>query len=373
MRRDRALLFTADAATHAERRIFGCAIAPLTAPWLEYAITPATGSSMSRFTAAFVGHRDEWEVERLRSGVPGDVDVTTVPVQPAETVQERGIELALNAEVIIPWRFRITPEVIASPRLKMVQALSAGTDFYPKKELHERGVLMAGNSGANSVAVSEMTIMLMIGASRHVQEQIRNLHSGNYHGDFFDTWEQYHEITGKRIGIIGLGKIGSKVARRLRGWDCEIVYHDRLEIDPEVEKFADAKRVSLDELLSTSDVVSVHVPLTENSRGMIGDEEFAKMKPTAVYVSTCRGPVTDEAALIRALENGAIAAAGLDVTEIEPVEEDNPLLQMRNVFMTPHLAGSAIEAREKALDNAAHNITLLSQGKQPRGLIDPFE
>lgn len=328
---------------------------------------------MAKFTAAFIGYRDDWEIERVRSGVPDDVQVIGTPLQPAETLPERAEEIIPNAEVVIPWRFRIGPQHASLERLKMVQVLSAGTDYLPKKELHEHGVLVAGNNGSNSAAVSEMTVMLIVGANRHVQEQIRNIQSGKYHGDFFDTWEQYQEITGKRIGIIGLGKIGSKVARRLQGWDCEIVYYDKLEVDPEVELFANAKRVSLDELLSTSDIVSVHVPLTENSRGMISDAEFAKMKPSAVYVSTCRGPVTDESALIKALENGAIAAAGLDVTEIEPIEADNPLLQMRNVFMTPHLAGSTKEARQKAVDNAARNITLLSQGKQPNGLIDPFE
>ncbi|MDA0233121.1 MAG: 2-hydroxyacid dehydrogenase [Chloroflexi bacterium] len=328
---------------------------------------------MSKITAAFLGYRDEWEIERIRSAVPDDVEVVGVPQDPIETVQERGAELALAAEVVVPWRFRVTPELAESPRLRLVQVLSAGTDYLPKKELHEHGVLVAGNNGANSVAVAEIAIMLMVGANRHAQEQIRNLQSGKYHGDFFETWEQYHEITGKRVGIIGLGKIGSKVAKRLQGWDCEVVYHDRLEINPDVETEAHAKRVSLDELLSTSDIISVHVPLTENSRGMIGDGEFAQMKESAIYVSTCRGPVTDEAALIRALENGAIAGAGLDVTEIEPIDQDNPLLKMRNVFMTPHLAGSSIEAREKAVDNAARNIALLSQGKQPQGLIDPFE
>ncbi len=328
---------------------------------------------MAKFTAAFLGYRDEWEIERMRSAVPADVDVVGIQKDSVESEFERCLELANNAEVIIPWRFRITPDLASAPRLKLVQALSAGTDSLPKKELHEHGVLVAGNQGANSVAVAEMTVMLIVGANRHAQEQIRNLHSGEYHGDFFETWEDYQEITDKRIGIIGLGRIGSKVARRLQGWDCEIVYYDKLEVDPEVEKFANAKRVSLDELLSTSDIICVHVPLTENSRGMIGDEEFAKMKPNAVYVSTCRGPVTDETALIKALENGAIAGAGLDVTEIEPIEPDNPLLKMRNVFMTPHLAGSTIEARQKAIDNAARNITLVSQGKQPGGLIDPFE
>lgn len=328
---------------------------------------------MAKFTAAFLGYRDEWEIERVRSGVPEEVEVVGIPKDSVDAEMEHCIELANNAEVVIPWRFRVTPDLAKSTRLKLVQALSAGTDMLPKKELHENGILVAGNQGANSVAVSEITIMLMVGANRHAREQVRNLDSGKYHGDFFDTWEQFHEIDGKRVGIIGLGKIGSKVARRLQGWDCEVVYYDKLEIDPEVEKFASAKPVSLDELLATSDIISVHVPLTENSRGMISDAEFARMKSTAVYVSTCRGPVTDEEALIKALQNGAIAGAGLDVTEIEPIEEDNPLLNMRNVFMTPHLAGSSIEAREKALDNAARNITLLSQGKQPGGLIDPFE
>lgn len=328
---------------------------------------------MAKTTAAFLGYRDEWEIERLRSAVPEDVEIVGVPQDPVDTLLERAGDLIFNAEVIVPWRLRITPEHAESERLKLVQVLSAGTDYLPKKDLHDHGVLVAGNHGANSVAVSEITIMLMVGANRHAQEQIRNLHAGEYHGDFFKEWEQFHEITGKRVGIIGLGKIGSKVAKRLQGWDCEVVYHDKLEIDPEVETEAHAKRVSLEELLSTSDIISLHVPLTENSRGMISDAEFAQMKETAIYVSTCRGPVTDEAALIRALENGAIAGAGLDVTEIEPIELDNPLLNMRNVFMTPHLAGSSIEAREKALDNAAHNITLLSQGKQLHGLIDPFE
>jgi phosphoglycerate dehydrogenase-like enzyme len=257
--------------------------------------------------------------------------------------------------------------------LKLVQALSAGTDYLPKKELHKRGVLVAGNYGANSVAVAEMTVALIVGAYRHLQEQVRNLHAEKYHGDFFDTWENYHELTDKRVGIIGLGRIGSKVAQRLQGWGCEVVYHDKVEISPEIEKLANAKRVPFEELIATSDVICLHVPLTDNSRHMIGDDEFAKMKPTSVIVSSCRGPVIDEAALIRALESNAIAGAGLDVTEIEPIEADNPLLNMRNVFMTPHLAGSSIEAREKALDNAAHNISRLAEGKQPRGVIDPFE
>ena len=328
---------------------------------------------MPKFTAAFIGYRDEWEIERIRSKVPDGVEVVGVPQEPLDTLPQRGEQMARNAEVVIPWRFPIKAEIAEGGRLKLVQALSAGTDYLPKKELHTRNVLVAGNFGSNSVAVAEYTVMLIVGAYRHMQEQIRNMHSGKYHGDFFETWENYHELTDKRVGIIGLGRIGSKVGQRLQGWGCEVVYHDKVEISPEIEKLANAKRVTMDELLRTSDVVCLHVPLTENTRGMISDDEFAKMKPTSIIVSSCRGPVIDEAAMIRALENGAIAGAGLDVTEIEPIPQDNPLLKMRNVFMGPHLAGSSVEARYKALDNAAFNIGQVFQGKSPRGLIDPFE
>jgi phosphoglycerate dehydrogenase-like enzyme len=328
---------------------------------------------MAKITAAFLGYRDEWELQRIRSRAGEGNEVNGVQMEPVETLGERGAELAKTANVIIPWRFPVSAELAAEGHLKLVQALSAGTDYLPKMELHKKGIMVAGNHGANSVAVAEYTVMLMVGALRHMQEQIRNLHSGKYHGDFFEKWESFHELTGKRVGIIGLGKIGSRVAMRLQGWGCEVVYHDKVEIDPAVEAEAKARRVPLEELLATSDIVTIHVPLTENSRGLISDDELASMKPTAVLVNTCRGPVVDEKALIRALENGAIAGAGLDVTEIEPIEEDNPLLQMRNVFMGPHLAGSSIEARQKALDNAGENISRLSQGRQPLGLIDPFE
>lgn len=329
---------------------------------------------MPKITAAFLGYRDEWEIEHVRGNTPDSVEIIGTPIDPTDTLIDRSFEAAANADVIIPWRFRFTGEDVARfPNLKLVQALSAGTDYLPKKELHERGIMVAGNHGSNSVAVAEMTVALIVGAYRHLQEQIRNIHAGKYHGDFFETWESYHELTGKRVGIIGLGQIGSKVAQRLQGWGCEVVYHDKVEVSPEVETLANATRVPLDELLSTSDVICLHVPLTENTRGIISDDEFAKMKPTSVIVSSCRGPVIDESALIRALENETIAGAGLDVTEIEPIESDNPLLNMRNVFLTPHLAGNSIEARQKAVNNASINITRLSEGKKPIGLIDPFE
>jgi D-3-phosphoglycerate dehydrogenase len=131
--------------------------------------------------------------------------------------------------------------------------------------------------------------------------------------------------------------------------------------------------VSLDELLQTSDVVTIHTPLTDRTRGMIGAAQIGLMKPTAVLVNTARGPIVDEAALIEALQRGAIGGAGLDVTATEPLPADSPLVGMDNVFLTPHLAGLTLEARQKALTFAAENANRLCAGESPLGVVDPFE
>ncbi|MEX0762823.1 MAG: NAD(P)-dependent oxidoreductase [Dehalococcoidia bacterium] len=324
---------------------------------------------MAKINVAFIGYRDDWEIERLRSGAPPDVEVAGLPM---DSPEDEGRKLAANADMIIPWRFPVTAEMVKpGSRLKLVQALSAGTDYLPVNALADRGVVVAGNHGSNAIPVAEYAVMLIIAANRQLARQVRQVNSGEYNQGFFESWEQFHEIAGKRVGIIGLGQIGSRVAKRLAGWECEIVYHDIAEIDPKVEEATGAKRVSLEELLRTSDSVTLHVPLDVSTRGMISDDEFSLMKPTACIVNTCRGPVIDEAALIRALRAGAIAGAGLDVTEIEPIEPDNPLLSMDNVFMGPHLAGLSVEARERALDFALHNASRLAAGLAPEGIVAP--
>ncbi len=131
--------------------------------------------------------------------------------------------------------------------------------------------------------------------------------------------------------------------------------------------------MSLDELMQIGDVITIHTPLTDKTRGMIGAAQIGQMKPTVVLVNTGRGPVVDETALIAALQSGAIASAGLDVTETEPIPPDSPLLQMDNVFLTPHLAGLTLEARQKALSFVAENANRLAAGEQLLGVVDPFE
>jgi phosphoglycerate dehydrogenase-like enzyme len=324
---------------------------------------------MANFKVALLGYRDEWELERLRAGAPEGVDVVGTPIGSNRDVNEA---VAVDADVILPWLGSFDLDMgRKATHLKMVQALSAGTDYLPVAELAEMGILVANNGGANSVAVAEHAVMLMVSAYRQAHTQMNQIYDGKYIGDFWEIWEQIHEISGKRVGIIGLGTIGSRVAKRLQGWECEVVYHDIKDFDDEYVSAANATRVPLDELLSTADVVTVHVPLDRSTRGMLSDREFGLMKPTAIVVNTCRGPVIDETALISALDDEQIAGAGIDVTEIEPIPEENGLKHRRNVTLTPHLAGLSIEAREKALDWAIANASRLAAGQDPGAVILP--
>lgn len=328
-------------------------------------------TTSKKATLVILGYREGWELERLKSKAPANVEVIGVKQGAAP---EEFAKAAAQATILVPWgrAFQVTPEWAAKQKnLKLVQALSAGVDYLPVRELAELGINVANNRGANAVAVAETAVILAVAAYRHLSKQFKQLQEGKYAQGFFESWEKYHELTGKRVGIIGLGQIGSRVAKRLAGWECEIVYHDIVPIDPALEKACNAKKVTLDDLLKTSDVITLHVPLTVQSRHMISDREFGIMKPGAVLVNTCRGPVVEEAALIRALKSGKIAGAGLDVTEIEPVPMDNPLINMENVFMLPHLAGMSIEAREKALDNALNNASLIASGKPPLSVVPP--
>ncbi len=254
--------------------------------------------------------------------------------------------------------------------LKLVQTFSAGTDYVDKAALAELGIDVANNGGANAVAVAEHAIGLMFSTNRKLDVQIESVKAGTWMAIGGDRTE-FHTLVGKRIGIIGLGRIGSRVAKRLAGWECDLVYHDVIEHDAEYVAATAATRVELDELISTCDIITLHVPLDRVTRHMMSDREFEMMKPTAILINTCRGPVVDENALIRALEAKEIFAAGLDVTEIEPIEADNPLPTMENVVVTPHLATRAIESELNASQFTMENVGRVVKGEGADWIVKP--
>ncbi len=255
--------------------------------------------------------------------------------------------------------------------LKLVQTFSAGTDYIDKAALAELGVDVANNGGANAVAVAEHAIGLMFSTNRKLDVQIQSVKDGTWMNGVEGDRAEFHTLVGKRIGIVGLGRIGSRVAKRLAGWECELVFHDVVEHDDEYIAATGAKKVDFDELVSTCDIITLHVPHDRVTEHMMSDREFEMMKSTAILINTCRGPVVDENALIRALEAKEIFAAGLDVTEIEPIEADNPLPNMENVVVTPHLATRAIESEWNAAQFTMENAGRVVRGEGADWIVKP--
>ena len=256
----------------------------------------------------------------------------------------------------------------AGSGLKLVQLISAGYDRIDVGAAKKAGVPISNNGGSNSVAVAEHTLMLILAVYKKMAFHHINVTHGKWRvGDFAAT--RTYELAGKTLGIVGLGNIGKKVARRAAAFDMDVRYHDIKRLTEDEEDALGVRFALFTELLRAADVVSLHVPLDDSTRKMLGAREFAMMKPTAILVNTCRGPVVDEDALHRALTEGQIAAAGLDVMVEEPPAPNHPLLALPNVTLTPHSAGPTWENWTARFRNGFDNIQRVAAGDKPRWVI----
>ncbi len=260
----------------------------------------------------------------------------------------------------------------ATPKLKLVQLLSAGYDRVDIEAARKAGVPVANNGGANAIAVAEHTLMLILAVEKKLVRFHIDVVAGKWRvGDHAQS--RVHELPGKLLGIVGLGNIGKKVARRAAAFDLRIQYYDIARLTEDQEDALGLRFVLLDELLRTSDVVSLHVPLTDVTRNMISTRELGLMKPEAILINTCRGPVVDEAALQRALTERTIAGAGLDVLVDEPPAPGHPLFSLPNVTLTPHSAGPTWENWTARFRNGFDNIQRVAAGGRPRWVIPELE
>jgi phosphoglycerate dehydrogenase-like enzyme len=253
-------------------------------------------------------------------------------------------------------------------RLKLVQVLSAGYDRVNIAGARAARVPICSNGGANSVAVAEHAIMLMLAVYRKLVLYHQNVAAGRWMQGVPRT-EDVFELEGKTVGLVGLGNIGQQVAKRLRGFDVQVIYYDVFRRTPEEEAQFNAQYVPLETLLETADVVSLHVPLNHDTQGMIDARALARMKPKAILINTCRGEVVQEEALIDALRQGRILAAGLDTQAKEPADPDNPLLTLPNVTLTPHSAGPTVDSFRKRFHNGYANIQRVASGQPPLWVI----
>jgi glyoxylate reductase len=251
----------------------------------------------------------------------------------------------------------------AAPRLRVVANVAVGYNNIDVPACAERGVVVTNTPGVLTEATADLTMALILMSTRRLGEGERLIRSGEpwKWGMFMLLGSSIH---GRRLGIVGMGAIGIAVAERAKAFGMEIVYHNRSEVASEIEQRLAARLVGLDELLATSDVVSLNCPYTPETHHLIDADALRRMRSSAYLVNTARGPIVDEAALVEALQRGEIAGAGLDVFEHEP-EVHPGLLELDNAVLVPHLGSATVETRDAMAILAARNVAQVLAGDEP--------
>lgn len=301
----------------------------------------------------------------LIAPAPPSWDVTVAPID--APVPDK-IAKAQTADFLILFPGVIEEEVVRSaPDLRLIQLVSAGFDRMPMDLCREMNIPVANNGGTNSIDVAEHTLALILGLYRLLPQMDQNVRRNAWKG--IDSGQATRTINGKRVGIIGLGNIGQRVARLLAPFGVDLLYADAFPQPPEVEEELSVTRVDLDELLQRSDIVTLHVPLNEATHHLIGPRELGMMSREALLINTCRGPVVDETALTLALEEGKIRGAGLDVLDQEPPDPDNPLLTFENVLLSPHIAGVTRDTWRRRGEFIFENLARVWAGEEPEARV----
>jgi glyoxylate reductase len=296
-------------------------------------------------------------------------DITVLHERPPE--RDELIEAVPGATGILSTATeRIDGEIMdaAGESLQVVANMAVGYDNIDVEAAGERGVVVTNTPGVLDETTADVAFMLMLAAARRLGEGERLLRAGKW-----EWWGPKQlrglDVWGKKLGILGMGRIGQAVARRARGFGMEILYHNRSR-NKDAEEELGARYLELQDLLGESDFISIHTPLTDETRHLIGAEELERMKPEAVLVNTSRGPVVDEGSLADALENGRIFAAGLDVYEEEPKVHPK-LLELENVVLAPHIGSASMETRDRMATLAADNLRAVLRGEQPKTPVEP--
>ncbi len=267
------------------------------------------------------------------------------------------LEIVSRADAIMAAGTFVTAEMIAqAPRLKLIQKWGIGVDKIDLEAARRAGVTVAITAGATSIPVSEHTLMLMLATSRRLPLAHRSLQEGKWIAS--DLRTVCAKLDGKTVGLFGFGNIARFVAKRLSGFDVNILYHSRTRLDPAIEQQFNVRYVDFDTLLAQSDILSLHAPLTDQTKHLFNTKTFNKMKRGAMLINTARGELIDETALVEALRSGQLSSAGLDTFEGEPPRADHPLLHMDQVVATPHSAGGVYDNVPHIVGHMFRNIEL---------------
>lgn len=271
---------------------------------------------------------------------------------------EEARERTKDADVIVLNKVQVNEQTIGdAEHLKLVCVTATGTNNLDKEYLDKRGIAWRNVAGYSTESVAQHTFAMLFYLLEKLPYYDNYVKSEKYVNDvsFTHFAKAFHELSGKTYGIIGLGNIGRRVADIAKAFGCHVIYFSTSGRNNQ----QGYERVSFDELLAQSDIVSIHAPLDKNTMGLMNKEAFAKMKPSAILLNVGRGPIINEADLAEALKNNTIAAAGLDVLSVEPMQPDNPLRKIKDserLLITPHIAWAGVEARKRLMDIILNQI-----------------
>jgi glyoxylate reductase len=265
---------------------------------------------------------------------------------------------------------KIDAEVMdAAPRLKVISNYAVGYDNIDVPAATQRGILVCNTPGVLTETTADLAWALLMAGARKIAQGDVFARSGKWR-----TWGPMlflgYDVHNATLGIVGLGRIGAEMAKRAKGFSMRILYHDANR-RPDLESELGVEYVTLEELLAEADFITLHCPLNEETRHLMGKEQFAKMKPTAVLINTSRGPVVDQKALYEALAQRRIGGAALDVTDPEPPAPDDPLLKLDNLTIVPHIGSASFATRTKMATMAAENLIAALSGKRPPNPVNP--
>jgi phosphoglycerate dehydrogenase-like enzyme len=319
---------------------------------------------MHKAKVVFMTPYPEDDIRPLMEAAPPELSVYYVNNSlPVETK----IPLVCDADFMLLYPGDLSVDLAKACRnLKLVQLFAAGYERMDIKALSRLGIPVANNGGSNATAVAEFAVMLMLNVYKCFLPIAKSMGEGQWSKQF---WRSSYDLEGKTVGIVGLGNIGRKVAARLRGFEVKLLGYNSSAAPERLVKELGIRMVTFEELLGDSDIVTLHVPLTLKTSGFMGKRELAKMKKSAILINTSRGAVVDETALYEALRTKKIAGAGLDVLQREPIAPDNPLSNLDNVIITPHVAYNTLDSRMQCALFAYGNMKRVLRGEEPLAVI----
>jgi phosphoglycerate dehydrogenase-like enzyme len=289
-----------------------------------------------------------------------------ISARPDGSYIEEALNEVVDADILVVGLEPVTKELLTRARkVKLIQRLGVGYDNIDVDAASYHGIPVSNMPDFNAGTVAEHTIMLMLAVLRRVFESNMLMKAGQWSPSTIVN-QGIFDLRGKKVGSLGFGLIGQEVAKRVKPFEVEFLYHDKQRVPSSTEALLGAEFSSLDELLRLSDIITIHLPLTSETSNLIGKAEFEKMKRTTILINTARGAIVDESALVEALNKGIIAGAGLDVFSEEPLDPKHLLRRSPNVILTPHLAGQTREAMERMVDMMLENIRRVLSEEEPR-------